>query len=88
MRLRNGAHITPRHESGDIDRGTHRSDHSDGATEQKLYGKPREESGVRSGRTPDFEKKNKHRNKPAHTEQPQLATASHAKRKPKNNRRG
>ncbi|OPH83881.1 DEAD/DEAH box helicase [Nitrobacter vulgaris] len=78
----------PRHESGDIDRGTHRSDNSDGATEQKLYGKSRKESGVRSGRTPDFEKKNKHRNKPAHTGKPQLATASHAKRKPKNNRRG
>jgi ATP-dependent RNA helicase DeaD len=77
-----------RHQAGDIDRDTHRRDNSDGATEQKHYGNPREESRVRSARTPDVKKKNKHRNKPAHTGQPQLATTSHAKRKPKNNRRG
>ncbi|TAK46939.1 MAG: DEAD/DEAH box helicase [Xanthobacteraceae bacterium] len=78
----------PRREVGDSDRGTHRGDNSNGATEQKHYGKPREENGVRSGKTLDSEKKNKHRNKPAHTGKPHLATASHAKRKPKNNRRG
>jgi ATP-dependent RNA helicase DeaD len=79
----------PRREAGDIDRGAHRSDNSDGATEQKHYGKPRAESRVRSDRTPGFEKKNKHRNKPAPAGQPQRAPASHAKkRKPKNNRRG
>lgn len=79
----------PQHQAEDIDRGTHRNDTPDRATERKRYGTPREESGARSGRAPDFEKKNKHRSKPARTGQPQPAPASHAKkRKPKNKRRG
>jgi ATP-dependent RNA helicase DeaD len=75
----------PRHEGGKIDRGAQRSDNSDRAREQKYSGKHREENGVRSGRAPDFEKKNKHRNKPG---QPQRATAPQPKRKAKNNNRG
>jgi ATP-dependent RNA helicase DeaD len=78
----------PRHEAGVVDRGTHRNSNFDGAAEQQHYRKPREESGLRSSGTADFEKKNKHRNEHARTGQPQLATAPHAKRKPKKNRRG
>jgi ATP-dependent RNA helicase DeaD len=78
----------PRHEAGESERGTHRSDNSDSTPKQKHYGKSREESGARSGRPPDFEKKDKHRNKPGRTGQPHPATAPHAKRKPKKNRRG
>ncbi|MBS0529192.1 MAG: DEAD/DEAH box helicase [Proteobacteria bacterium] len=83
----------PRHEAGDKDRGAHRSHDSDGAREPgarepKHRGKHREERGARSGSAPDFAKKSKHRNKPAHAAQSQLATAAHAKRKQKKNRRG
>lgn len=78
----------PRREAGVVDRGPHRNGNSGGATEQQHYRKPREESGLRSSGTADFEKKNKHRNQHDRTGQPQLATASHAKRKPKKNRRG
>ena len=78
----------PRHEAGVVDRGPHRNSNFDGAAEQQHYRKPREESGLRSSGTADFEKKNKHRNEHARTGQPQLATVPHAKRKPKKNRRG
>ena len=78
----------PRHEAGVVDRGPHRNSNFDGAAEQQHYRKPREESGLRSSGTADFEKKNKHRNQHDRTGQPQLAPASHAKRKPKKNRRG
>ena len=77
-----------RHEAGEIDRGAYRSDNSDGAREPKRHGKVREENRAKSGRPPDFEKKNKHPTKPAYAGQQQLATAAHEKRKLKKKRRG
>jgi len=78
----------PRHEAEDFDRSAHRNDYSDGATEQKHYGKRREESGARSGKAAAFEKKDKHRNKAARAEEPRWAPASHAKkRKPKDKKK-
>lgn len=78
----------PRPEDGDVERGKHRNAGSDGVREPKRHGKHRDESGAKSGRTRDIEKKSKRRNKPAHATQEQLATAAHAKRKHKKNRRG
>lgn len=78
----------PRSEERDVERGKHRNADSDGVRQPKHHGKHRDESGAKSDKTRDFEKKSKPRNKPAHASQQQLATAAHAKRKHKNNRRG
>ena len=82
----------PRHEAGDNDRGAHRSDTPDRATERKHYGKPRDKHELKSGGKPAFaknkDKTDKYRDKPAHAGQSQVATAPHAKRKPKKKHRG
>jgi len=76
----------PRHQAGDAERGMHRNDGSDGARKRKHRGASREESGARFDPAPDFEKKSRHRKKPADARQSQLATAAHAKRKSKKRR--
>jgi ATP-dependent RNA helicase DeaD len=82
----------PRYDAGDIDRGAHRSDTPDRATERKHYGKPRDKHESKSGGKPAFaknkDKTDKYRDKPAHAGQSQVATAPHAKRKPKKKHRG
>jgi len=82
----------PRHEAGDIDRGTHRGDNSDRATERKHYGNARDKHESKPGGKPAFaknkDKAGKYRDRPAHAGQQQLATAAHAKRKSKKKHRG
>ena len=71
-----------RREAGETDHSTRRMDGSPDAPRSKEPGKPHDESGSISGRKPDFEKKNKYRNKTAHAGRPQPANASRAKPAP------
>jgi ATP-dependent RNA helicase DeaD len=83
---------TPRREGGDADRGARPNDRSRDERGPRPHGKPRDENASGFAREPGFEKKKRHRDKPAHAGQAQHASASPAKpafgKKAKKNRRG
>jgi len=81
----------PRREGEETERNAHRNQKSRDDRGPKQHGKPRGESGPGFAREPGFDKKKRHRDKPAYAGQPQSAGVS-AKpafgKKAKKNRRG
>jgi ATP-dependent RNA helicase DeaD len=82
----------PRREAGETAHGARPNDHSRDEQGPKQHGKPRGESGPGFARDPGFDKKKRHRGKPAHAGQQQLRNAPPAKpvsgKKAKKNRGG